>query len=409
MNPLGVLCFVAIVTAGSLASQSQDYSPKPAHWLKPTELEATPSLNELTFEQLENMPLEKGAKLMRKLYHLSQIDYSVSPNFVPSPSNVPVYIFNSKGEKETCNLNNYVDIAKEKPKFGEQEVTVFITGLPQSLEDVKKANTKLIQSYIQRYSKKPEAPQGEDQSKWENEKPVGGHLVVIDLGHAITNVERYATLNVKETGKMIGKTLAELEKESNVDLEDLHVIGQGIGANVAGAAGKAFKDVTTHKLDRITALDPASQMAKDPKVLTGLSRGSAKFVDAIHTSALGMGTTRRVGDVDFFPNGPCQGVPGSRNAIDAQARATRLFAETVRPGNSRNFPAVEASSLKQYRNNDGYGKRTYMGIATHRDISGDYMLEVNAESPYGKRTPARKQKSYHGFHQTSYAKSNENY
>ncbi|XP_073830778.1 vitellogenin-1-like [Musca autumnalis] len=406
MNPLVVLGFVAIVAAGSLASpthqqHSQQQQMKPSQWLKPSELESTPSLDELSFEDLEKMPLEKGAKLMRKIYHLSQIDYSVSPNFVPSPSNVPVYIFNGKGEKETCNLNNYVDIAKNKPTFGEQEVSVFITGLPQSLDDVKKANTRLIQAYIQRYSQKPQPPKDEDESKWQNEKPVGGHLVVIDLGSTITNMERYASLNVKETGKMIGKTFAELMDECDVDVEDVHVVAQGIAANVAGSAAKAFKDITSHKLDRITALDPARQVAKDPKALSGLARGSANFVDAIHTSALGMGTTRRVGDVDFFPHGPCEGVPGSRNVIDAQARATRFYAETVRPGNSRNFPALEASSLKQYRSKEGYGRRAYMGIAARRDTTGDYILEVNEQSPFGKRSTPQ-QKSVKSFNEQSY-------
>ncbi|XP_061395319.1 vitellogenin-1-like [Musca vetustissima] len=402
MNPLAVLGFVAIVAVGSLASPtSQSSNMKPSQWLKPSELESTPSLDELTFEQLENMPLEKGAKLVRKIYHLSQIDYSVTPNFVPSPSNVPVYIFNNKGEKETCNLNNYVDIAKNKPRFGEQEVTVFITGLPQSLDDVKKANNRLIQAYIQRYSQKPQPPKDEDSSKWENEQPVGGHLVVIDLGHTINSVQRYTSLNVEETGRMIAKTFAELMEECDVDVEDMHVVAQGIAANVAGSAGKAFRDITSHKLDRITALDPARQVAKNPKVLSGLARGSANFVDAIHTSALGMGTTRRVGDVDFFPNGPCEGTPGSRNVIDAQTRATRYYAETVRPGNSRNFPALEANSLKKYRSKEGYGKRAYMGIATRRDTTGDYILEVNEQSPFGKRS-APQQRSVQSFNDESY-------
>ncbi|NP_001295965.1 vitellogenin-1-like precursor [Musca domestica] len=401
MNPLVILGFVAMVAVGSLASPTNQNSMKPSQWLKPSELESTPSLDELTFEELEKMPLEKGAKLMRKIYHLAQIENSVSPNFVPSPSNVPVYIFNGKGEKETCNLNNYVDIAKNKPKFGEQEVTVFITGLPQSLDDVKKANTRLIQAYIQRYSQKPTPPRDDDKSKWENEQPVGGHLVVIDLGHTITDMERYASLDVKETGKMIGKTFAELMDECDVDVEDMHVVAQGIATNVGGSAGKDFKDITTHKLDRITALDPARQVAKNPKVLSGLARGSANFVDAIHTSALGMGTTRRVGDVDFFPHGPCEGVPGTRNVIEAQARATRFYAESVRPGNSRNFPALEASSLKQYRNKDSYGKRAYMGIATRRDTTGDYILEVNEQTPFGKRS-APQQRSVQSFNSENY-------
>ncbi|XP_075158676.1 vitellogenin-3-like [Haematobia irritans] len=408
MNPLGVLCVVACLAAAAVASPIQQYSGdhsnslKPSQWLKPRELEQTPALDELTFEQLDNMPLEKGAKLMRKLYHLSQIDQSVTPDFVPSPANVPVYVFKPNGQMEKTTLNNYVQVVKRMERFGDEEVTIFISGLPESLNSVKKANTKLVEAYVQRNSQKAQ-PEGDDESSnWDSEKPAGGHLIFIDLGDAITDLERYATLDVHTCGKMIAKTLIELTNECDVPLDIIHVIGQGIGANVAGVSGKAFYGITGHKLRRITALDPASTMAKDPKKLGGLARGSADFVDAIHTSALGMGTTRRVGNIDFFPNGPCDGVPGSRSVIDAVTRATRFFAESVRPGNQRNFPAVESNSLKQYRNNDGYGKRTYMGIAAARDITGDYMLEVNEQSPFGKRSPAHKQNSYHGVHQTSY-------
>ncbi|XP_005184210.2 vitellogenin-3-like [Musca domestica] len=403
MNPLGVVCVVACLMAGALAtpSSSRQNSLKPAQWLKPSELESTPSLDELSLEQLENMPLEKGAKLMRKLYHLSQINHGVQPAFVPSPSNIPVYIFGSHGEKETSNLKDYVQTAKDMPRFGQQEVTVFVTGLPESLEKAKKTNTKFIQAYVQRNSQKPQSPEGENNSNWESNKPIGGHLVVIDLGHTITNVQRYAALDVDETGKMLAKSLVELTNEC-VPLENIHVIGQGVAANACGVAGKVFKALTTHKLDRITALDPASQMAKDPKVLTGLARGDAKFVDAIHTSALALGTTRRVGDVDFFPNGPSTGCPGAHNVFDAQLQATRYYTETVFPGNERNFPAVKANCFKEYKNKQGYGKRAYMGINTARDVSGDYMLEVNDQSPYGQRTPANQQKSPHGAHNRNY-------
>uniref|UniRef100_A0A1I8PE41 Lipase domain-containing protein n=1 Tax=Stomoxys calcitrans TaxID=35570 RepID=A0A1I8PE41_STOCA len=434
MNPLGVLCVVACVAAVALASPTQQISNlKPSEWLQPSELEQTPSLNEITFEKLENMPLGKGAKLMRKFYHLSQIDRSITPDFVPSPSNIPVYIFNHKGQKKVATLSNYVEEAKKIEDFGDEEVTIFITGLPESLETVKKVNTQMIKSYIQSMSQKSETMEknqkyqkyanveednddndddddDDDQSNnWDNEKSSGSYLIVIDLGNTITDMERYATLDVFSCGKMIATTLIKLTNECDVPLDVIHVIGQGLGGNVAGATGKVFYAITDHKLRRITALDPASQMAKHPNMLTALARGSADFVDAIHTSALGMGTTRRVGDVDFFPNGPCDGVNGSKNVIDAHMRATSFFAESVRPANHRNFPAIESISLKQYKSNDGYGKRTYMGIAAARDLSGDYILEVNDHSPFGQRTPAHKQNTYHGVHKTSYLQNDESY
>lgn len=74
MNPLRVLsvmaCLLAVTWAGSndmMQSNSASGSLKPSNWLTTSELEDTPSLDEISLEKLENMPVEKGAKLMRKL------------------------------------------------------------------------------------------------------------------------------------------------------------------------------------------------------------------------------------------------------------------------------------------------------------------------------------------------------
>lgn len=69
MNPLRILCVVASLLAVAVAnptSNSVSGSLKPSNWLTPTELENTPSLDELTLEKLEQMPLDQGALLMRK-------------------------------------------------------------------------------------------------------------------------------------------------------------------------------------------------------------------------------------------------------------------------------------------------------------------------------------------------------
>ncbi|XP_065364139.1 vitellogenin-1-like [Calliphora vicina] len=423
MNSLRVLSVVACLLAATCAtptnsdmrSNAASGSLKPSQWLTPSELEDTPALDEVTLEKLEKMSVEKGAKLMQKLYHISQINNQLEPNFVPSPSNVPVYIVKSNGKKEAANLNNFVQMAKQDNSFGDEEVTIFITGLPSTTETVKKANRKLIQAYIDRYNRKQQKPESnknsdeqtgartsseETSSEWQNQKSTTGNLIVIDLGQTLNNVKRLAMLNVDETGAMIGKALVQLTSDCDVPQEIIHVVAQGVAAHVAGAAGDEYTRLTGHQLRRITALDPSKILAKNPKVLTGLARGDAEFVDAIHTSAYGMGTLNRVGDIDFFPNGPSAAVPGAENVVEATMRATRYYAETVRPGNERNFPAVEANSLKQYKNNNGFGKRAFMGIATDFDLRGDYMLQVNEKSPFGKRAPAQKQNTYHGVHES---------
>ncbi|KAH8256669.1 hypothetical protein KR026_012525, partial [Drosophila bipectinata] len=411
------LCLLAclLVAAAQASKDSSSTQLKPTKWLSASDLENVPSLNDITWEYLENEPLEKGAKLIEKIYHVGQIKHDLTPSFVPSPSNVPVWIIKSNGDRVEAKLNNYVEVAKGQNGFAEDEVTIVLTGLPQNSPAAKKAMRKLVQAYVQRYNLQQQQKYAQEQQQqlkskdydytsseeqadqWKSAKTASGDLIIIDLGSTLTNFKRYAMLDVTNTGAMIAQTLIELTNKG-VPQEIIHVIGQGIAAHVAGAAGNEFTAQTGHKLRRITGLDPAKLLAKRPQTLVGLSRGDADFVDVIHTSAFAMGTPIRCGDVDFYPNGPSVAVPGSENVIEAVARATRYFAESVRPGSERNFPAVPANSLQQYKQQDGFGKRAFMGLQTDFDLRGDYILEVNAKSPFGQRTPAQKQSTYHGVH-----------
>ncbi|XP_052857401.1 vitellogenin-3 [Drosophila gunungcola] len=411
------LCLLAtcLLVAAQASKDGSNMQLKPTKWLTASDLESVPSLNDITWERLENQPLQQGAKMIEKIYHVGQIKHDLTPSFVPSPSNVPVWIIKSNGQKVEAKLNNYVEKAKAQPGFGEDEVTIVLTGLPQSSPANKKAMRKLVQAYVQKYNLQQQQKNAQEQQEqhkssdydytsseetadqWKSAKAASGDLIIIDLGSTLTNFKRYAMLDVQNTGAMIGQTLVELSNKG-VPQEIIHLIGQGISAHVAGAAGNKFTAQTGHKLRRITGLDPAKMLSKRPQTLDGLSRGDADFVDAIHTSAFAMGTPIRCGDVDFYPNGPSTGVPGSENVIEAVARATRYFAESVRPGSERNFPAVPANSLKQYKEQDGFGKRAFMGLQTDYDLRGDYILEVNPKSPFGQRSPAHKQASYHGIH-----------
>ncbi|XP_065365422.1 vitellogenin-1-like [Calliphora vicina] len=426
MNPLRIFCVAVLLMAAvsAVPNQPQPYMSmrqngvsgklKPSQWLSSSELEQIPSVEDISLQSLENMAVEKGAKLIEKIFHLSQINHDLKPNFVPSPSSVACYIVKPNGQKVSTTLDKLASVCKQQSNFGDEEVTIFITGLPATTETIKKANRKLIDAYLQRYNIKRQQPQRydisgeksartsseEDSSEWKKQERSSGNLVIIDLGAKLNSLKRFVMLDVEETGAMIGSAIVDLTDKCNVADETVHVIAQGIAAHVAGAAANDYTRQTGRKLRRITALDPSKLFAKNPHTLSGLSRGDAEFVDAIHTNVYGMGTIQRVGDVDFYPNGPSASVPGAENIVEASMRATRYFAESVRPGNERNFPAVAANSLKDYKNNDGFGKRVYMGIDTDYDLEGDFILQVNSKSPFGKSAPAKKQNSYHGIHKS---------
>ncbi|KAH8420570.1 hypothetical protein KR009_011503 [Drosophila setifemur] len=425
MNPLRTLCVLACLVAVSLgspqsgnrrSSNSLNSLDQPSNWVSQREIEELPELKQVNLRKLQEMSLEDGGALLDKLYHLSQFNGVFKPEYSPEPSQVRGYIVGERGQKIEFNLNTLVQTVKRQEKFGDDEVTIFIQGLPQSSTQVQKATRKLIQAYQQRYNLQPynsndsndsgdnssEEKQQQQQRRKQNddqEDNKTGDLIVIQLGDSIETFEQYATLNIERIGEVIGNKLVELTNSVNVPQEIIHLVASGPAAHVAGVAGRQFTRRTGHKLRRITALDPSKIYGKPEEKLTGLARGDADFVDAIHTSAYGMGTTQRLANVDFFPNGPATGVPGADNVVEASMRATRYFAESVRPGNERNFPAVAASSYQEYKQNKGYGKRAYMGIATDYDLQGDYMLQVNSKSPFGRSTPAQTQAGYHATHQ----------
>ncbi|EDW00514.1 yolk protein 2 [Drosophila grimshawi] len=424
MNPVRTLCVMASLMAVALAtnagngngnghrsknSNSLNNIEDPSNWVTTSEIEQLPTLKEVTLRRLEDMSADEGATLLDKLYHLSQFNRIFKPDYMPEPSKIKGYIVGQNGEKIEFNMNNFVQTVKRQPNFGDDEVTIFIQGMPESWSQANKANRKLVQAYQQRYNLQPypgqqdsseEQTQQKRKQNQDQDDNTTGDLVVIALGDIIDDFEQFATLNVERIGELIGSRLVQLTNEVNVPQEVIHLIGQGPAAHVAGVAGRQYTRQTGHKLRRITGLDPSKQYAQPDNKLSGLSRGDADFVDAIHTSAYGMGVQKRLADVDFYPNGPAAGVPGADNVVEASMRATRYFAESVRPGNERNFPAVAASSYKEYKQNNGYGKRAYMGIATNYDIRGDYMLQVNSKSPFGRNTPAQTQNGYHSVHES---------
>lgn len=348
--------------------------------------------------------------------HLSQLSRKIEPSYAPNPSDIPAYTYTPTGQRVNFKLNQLVSTTQQQPHFGKQEVTIFITGLPQEkLRDAARANQKLVQAYLQAYNgqvqvqgdrdddSEQDTSSSEESSSSSNRKQPKprGNLVVIDLGAVIRNFEELVLLDIDHVGASIGNSLVQLTSQADVPQEVIHIVAQGVGAHVAGAAARQYTRQTGNTLRRITAMDPSNIFARKPNTLVGLARGNADFVDAIHTSAYGWGTTTRIGDVDFYPNGPSVAMPGTDDIIEASLRATRYFAETVRPGNDRNFPAVAAESLQEYKNNNGNGRRAYMGVGADYDLEGDYILQVNAKSPFGKSAPAKKQNSYHGIHQVS--------
>lgn len=112
-----------------------------------------------------------------------------------------------------------------------------------------------------------------------------------------------------QVGTYLAQLLGFLEREGDLNYDDVHLLGHSLGAHIAGITGYRLSG----KVGRITGMDPArpdfeAPLLKDAK--DRLDPTDAKFVDVIHTCAGTVGFSRPIGHVDFYPNGGSFRQPG---------------------------------------------------------------------------------------------------
>ncbi|GFR05786.1 hypothetical protein TNCT_44121 [Trichonephila clavata] len=117
-------------------------------------------------------------------------------------------------------------------------------------------------------------------------------------------------------GNEIALFIANLVVSKNIDLQDVYLIGNSMGAHLAGFTGKAVKRKLNGLIGRITGLDPAGPDFYFADATERLDITDASFVDVIHTNAActrlkGLGYPYSSGHFDFYVNGGSK-QPGCR-------------------------------------------------------------------------------------------------
>lgn len=99
--------------------------------------------------------------------------------------------------------------------------------------------------------------------------------------------------------------------DEGLDVRSFHVLGHGLGAQMAGLIGRcAFrKSDGETKLIRITALDPPALFPLGARI----NEKDAEFVDIIQTDAWFYSTPKSAGTVNFWPNCPQHKTKSSDN------------------------------------------------------------------------------------------------
>lgn len=114
-----------------------------------------------------------------------------------------------------------------------------------------------------------------------------------------------------EIAAQIAKFIRFLQKETNIDMKNIYLIGHSAGSHISGLTGKLLKP---HPLGAIVALDPAGLAQLGLSADFRLAPTDAVYVESIHTDIFHLGNpSGELSQATFFPNWG-QGQPHCPNA-----------------------------------------------------------------------------------------------
>ncbi|KAH9645700.1 hypothetical protein HF086_003373 [Spodoptera exigua] len=138
-------------------------------------------------------------------------------------------------------------------------------------------------------------------------KTVPGYLIIIDHSAYTNNFDgdltayKRSVKYVYSIGVQLAKMLDKLNK-GGISAKHIHAIGHGLGSQILGHVGQNFTKMTGKKIARITALDPAGPCFSNSPKEEQIRAGIAEYVEVYHCDDGFFGTTKKLGDVDFFMN-----------------------------------------------------------------------------------------------------------
>ncbi|XP_050424489.1 lipase member H-like [Adelges cooleyi] len=201
------------------------------------------------------------------------------------------------------------------------------------------------------------------------------------------NYVQAAKCDLPIVAKAVAKMI-EMILDLRPEIENAHIVGHSLGAQIAGEASTLYKDQTGNTIYRVTGLDPAEPLFNlKPK----LTPESAEFVDVYHTQIALKGFTYPTGCVDFYVNNGvlqtgCVKDKSYKEAFEcSHGSALLYFAESI------NNDQIMASPCDEIRNIVKY-KFTLFDIDSNNnnDLSSTCLRERNSrekEVVFGEHVP----------------------
>ncbi|CAG9803035.1 unnamed protein product [Chironomus riparius] len=174
------------------------------------------------------------------------------------------------------------------------------------------------------------------------------------------------------------------------DFNTFHLIGFSLGAQLSGYIGRYMQSLANFTLPRITGLDPAGPLFYPTFVFINmkpLMANDSRFVDVIHTNAYQAGGPKRIGHIDFYPNGGTFQPGCPQFTIDDcnHQRSWQYYAESVTYKQSdKKFQGVQCNTFKLFSNVlcTGTPIFNYMGYYANPNNTGSFFLNTTAQSPF---------------------------
>lgn len=210
------------------------------------------------------------------------------------------------------------------------------------------------------------------------------NFVLLDAANYIRTFYTWSALNTEAIGRFVAEALLKLDRRYVT--RNVHLVGHSLGAQIAGAAGRRYQQLSGGMLPRITGLDPANPCFYDGEQLPGLRKGDAKYVDIIHSNPGVLGVAKETADGNFYVEG-LRPIKSGCSGLDAipcsHQRAVDYFTESVYPNNTLNFKGRSCPTyLSLWASNTCRGRTAIMGYVANR--TGRYYVDCNEAAPYGK-------------------------
>lgn len=210
------------------------------------------------------------------------------------------------------------------------------------------------------------------------------NFAVLQYHDVLADLYIWAAYNTRDIGNFLGIYLSKLTDK--IPGKNIHLIGSGLGAHIAGFAAKQYKARTDVAIGRVTGLDPAVFCFRKTGYLPGLQKTDGKFVDIIHSSKI-FGSFKTKGHADFFVNRVSRKLPrsGCKNFFCLQKLATFYYAESVEPHHEGNFCGLSCPSRNKFESGQCAGnEEVIMGLKVPLYARGSYYLNANRQYPYGQ-------------------------